>query len=74
MVEELVYQKSIDDYKATQRAAYLGVVFNRTMGGKAELKDMIDDPPKRQQEIDESLRKARAAAKAKGVRVPDERR
>jgi len=74
MVDELVYQRSIDDYKATRRAAFLGVVFNRSQGGKAEIKDMIGDPPERQRDIDERLEKARAVAKAKGVRVPDERR
>jgi len=74
MVDELIYQRSIDDYKATHRAAFLGVVFNRSQGGKAEVKDLIGDPPERQRDVDERLRKSYAVAKTKGVRVPDGRR
>jgi hypothetical protein len=73
ILDELIYQRSIDDYKTSQQSAYLAAAFNRSMGGKAEMKDMIGEPPKRQREIDDGLKKARAAAKAKGVKVPDER-
>lgn len=73
MVDELIYQRDVDDYKTSQQAAYLAVAFNRSMGGKAEMKDLLGEPPRRQRDIDEGLRKARAVAKAKGVKVPDER-
>jgi len=71
MVDELIYQRSIDDYKVSQQSAFLAVAFNRSHGGKATMKDMLGEPPKRQREIDDGLKKARAAAKAKGVKVPD---
>lgn len=74
MLDELIYQRSLDDYKTSRDTAFLAVSFNRSMGGKAELKDMIGDPPERQRDVDQRLKSARAAAKAKGVRVPDEHR
>lgn len=70
LVDELLYQMQLSDWKAMYRVAVLSANFARIFGGKVEPSDLINDPPKRPREEEAELEAAKEAAKAKGIHVP----
>ena len=47
LIDELKYQKAMDDYRAQANAALIAVTFNRSQGGKATIEELIGEPPER---------------------------